>query len=182
MLVSSDFIRELGLDVNYEVQYENICVAGAVLQYLGVSTKHMGDFYWPCRMELFSVPVDRDGMQKSVRVVVDGCHNGYSLKLFLTGLRLKYPHSELVVLFGAGMDKTVDDMLQVLRQHADTVQFVQSIHFRAMTERDLLDKYKEVLDNTEHRQKLAHTPAPAVDRAPEGTVKSRLCNVIEQYR
>ena len=63
--------------VSYPTQVDNACLAAAVLKHLGVSTEGMSQFYWPCRMEMFTV--------NGVTVVLDGCHNGDSVQKFLQG-------------------------------------------------------------------------------------------------
>jgi folylpolyglutamate synthase/dihydropteroate synthase len=75
---------------------------------------------------------------KGNTVVLDGCHNGNSVERFLQGLRGAYPGKQLLVLFGAGHEKCLKDMMAVLLDEADEVMMVQSTHFRAMTEKELL--------------------------------------------
>ena len=43
------------------VQMQNVCLAKAVLDHLHIESSGMKDFYWPCRMETFLVPVDYTG-------------------------------------------------------------------------------------------------------------------------
>ena len=69
----------LDASVSYSVQLENACLAASVLEHLNVPLQGMKDFYWPCRMETFM-------MKDDVSVVIDGCHNGDSVKQFLTGI------------------------------------------------------------------------------------------------
>ena len=71
--------------VSYSVQLENACLAAAVLEHLSVPLQGMKDFYWPCRMETFMMK-EGEGEGEGVPVVIDGCHNGDSVKQFLTGL------------------------------------------------------------------------------------------------
>jgi len=121
---------------HYSVQVQNACLARAVLEHLNVDPAGMRDFYWPCRMETFAVPVP----SRHVTVVLDGCHNEDSVRLFLAGLRHEYPprtHA-LLVLFGAGMEKYLGEMLRHLFALADGVVFVQSRHFKALSEADLV--------------------------------------------
>ena len=73
-----------------------------------------------------------------VRVILDGAHNGDSVELFLKGLRNKYPNSQIYVLFGAGLEKQLDDMLKQLQQHANSVSFLQAKHFKAAAEQELV--------------------------------------------
>lgn len=121
---------EQNLNCETEVQLENACLSLAVLQFLNIPVKGWDRFYWPCRMERF--------MHNNRSIVLDGCHNGDSLERFLKGLRTAYPRKKLFVLFGAGHEKSIKDMIQVLFNNADCVLMVRSKHFRAMSEQDLL--------------------------------------------
>jgi folylpolyglutamate synthase/dihydropteroate synthase len=150
----------------YSVQAQNACLARAVLDFLRVDASGMRDFYWPCRMEAFAVPVEEaltemakmhaelygssssssssggggsSGASATVTVVLDGCHNEDSMRLFLDGLRRQYPpasHS-LLVLFGAGMEKYLGEMTTRVFAVADAVLFVQSRHFKSLPEAEL---------------------------------------------
>lgn len=133
------------------MQVQNACLARAVLEHLHVDPAGMRHFYWPCRMETFAVPVrgadapraaasGAAGGPATVTTVLDGCHNEDSVRLFLSGLRDEYPartHA-LLVLFGAGMEKYLGEMVRHLFSLADGVVFVQSGHFKALSEADLV--------------------------------------------
>jgi len=118
-----------------EVHVENACLSRAVLAHLQVAPTGWEKFYWPCRMERFNY--------RGSTVVLDGCHNGNSMERFLTGLRSTYPGRRILVLFGAGHEKCLIDMMDRLFAHADQVMMVQSKHFRAHTEADLLQQVPE---------------------------------------
>lgn len=90
---------------------ENSSLARAVLEYLQVASVGMRNFYWPCRMETLSV--------KQQTVILDGCHNQQSVHLFLKALHELYPMRQVVILFGAGAEKCVDEMVQEVLQGAD---------------------------------------------------------------
>jgi folylpolyglutamate synthase/dihydropteroate synthase len=169
-------VQKLGVNVDYDVQCENACLASAVLKHLGAPTTYMADFYWPCRMEMFSVPVGRS--RTKAKIVIDGCHNRHSILMFLQGLRSRFPSCHIKVLFGAGMDKTVDDMLNVLSEHADSVQFIQSAHFRAVPVKDLTSRFR---GQDRFRSCALITQAP-LDRVPDGTVKKSICEILESLR
>jgi hypothetical protein len=70
----------------------------------------------------------------TLRVIIDGCHNGASVELFMADLRRLYPpsHYELWVLVGMGKDKNVDSMLSAILDTADQLIFAKSRHFRAL--------------------------------------------------
>jgi folylpolyglutamate synthase/dihydropteroate synthase len=107
----------------------------AVLEFLEVSTEGLKNYFWPCRMETFLVD--------DVTVVLDGCHNDDSVKLFMEGLKQQYPGSSLLILFGAGMEKYLPDMLDHVFRTADSVLMVQSRHFKSLCEIDLISACSE---------------------------------------
>jgi dihydrofolate synthase / folylpolyglutamate synthase len=113
----------------YDVQIENACVASALLDHIRIPAVGMKNFFWPCRMETFTI----DG----VEVVLDGCHNGDSVEQFLKSLRKNYPRDRLLIIFGAGAEKCLDDMLVQVLEHSDQIIIAQSKHFRAMPEKQL---------------------------------------------
>jgi folylpolyglutamate synthase/dihydropteroate synthase len=97
------------------------------------------------RMESFVVhsldKIDEERDRKecdteTLKVIVDGCHNGASVELFMTDLRRLFPSSqyELWVLVGMGKDKNVDSMLSTILEITDQLIFVKSRHFRALSE------------------------------------------------
>ena len=138
----------VGAEVPWQIQ--NACVSMAVLQHLRMPAAGMATSFWPCRMETFSVPPSKQfpGSSSSVTLVLDGCHNGDSVNQFLTGLRARYPQRRICVVFGAGAEKCVDDMMRSLQQQFAASKgasqkmrlvLVQSGHFRSMTEAELAD-------------------------------------------
>ena len=131
--------------ISFSVQVQNACLALAVVQHLGLDSSAMQGFFWPCRMETFEVLCPAEpGAQSSAAgrratVVLDGAHNGDSVRLFLQGLRAAYPTRHIHVLFGAGLEKCLGDMLTELSAQCDTACFVQSKHFMAASELELHD-------------------------------------------
>jgi folylpolyglutamate synthase/dihydropteroate synthase len=124
----------------FRVQQENLSVALAVCEHLKISHEGIATgFYWPCRMESFiSTSHCEEAItdsRQAIKVIVDGCHNGASVDLFMTDLRQLYPPAqyELWVLVGMGKDKNVDSMLQTITSIADQLIFVKSRHFRALS-------------------------------------------------
>jgi dihydrofolate synthase/folylpolyglutamate synthase len=120
---SEDEIRSAGLSLGYGVQAENASLAIAVLKHLMVPVRGLTLFYWPCRMEEFSV--------HGVPIILDGNHNGESVRLFLNGVRLLFPGYRIVVIFGGGGDKCLSDMVVEVVAGADLIVPVQSRHFKA---------------------------------------------------
>lgn len=179
-----DAVGELGLTISYDVQLENACLAFAVLQHLGVPGAGMRDFYWPCRMERFRMG---DGFD----VVLDGCHNGDSVHQFVRGLAKKFPDRRLVLLFGAGLEKCLDTMLQELllapssrRGTAPSLLMLQSRHFKSLSEHDLLVR---IPAEERARRVVGLTPEQMRDpsslaRQAGGTVGARLQWAIDHYR
>lgn len=131
----SEYLMDQRVHCETEVHVENACLSRAVLAHLQVAPIGWEQFYWPCRMERFSY--------LGRTVVLDGCHNGNSMEKFLKGLRSSYEGKRVMVLFGAGHEKCLIDMVDRLFAHADQVTMVQSKHFRAHTEVDLLKQVPE---------------------------------------
>lgn len=113
----------------YDVQIENACIAFALLDHINIPAVGMKNFFWPCRMETFSI--------NGVEVVLDGCHNGDSVEQFLKSLRKNYKNDLLLIIFGAGVEKCLDDMLNHILELSDQIVLTQSKHFRAMPESQL---------------------------------------------
>jgi dihydrofolate synthase/folylpolyglutamate synthase len=141
--VCQDSLAGIAASFETDVQVENACLSQAVLEFLKVSPAGWDTFYWPCRMEQFHYA--------GRTLVLDGCHNGYSMESFLRGMRKSYPDKRLLVLFGAGQDKSVTDMMCGLLDEADAVMMVQSKHFRAIPEAELIAKVP-----VERRRQVLH--------------------------
>ena len=162
----------MGLVTTYKTQVQNACLSAAVLEFLNVPTDGMKGFFWPCRMETFCIA--------GTTVVLDGCHNDDSVFRFLTGLKAKYPGRKIRVLFGAGMEKHLGEMLQHVVSYADNVLMVQSRHFKSLGESDLVESVpmesRSCLVNEGQGQ-----PAPMA-RQPDGTVALRLRWAMDSER
>ena len=118
------------------------------------------------RMETFCV----DG----VTIVLDGCHNGKSVELCMEGLRSYYSTCDLWILFGAGLDKCILDMMHEIGTKADQLIFAQASHFRAFGEQQLLDK----LPASASHKVLSVTPEYPQSHS-SGTVALRLAYAIQ---
>jgi len=134
----------LSIDVSYPVQVENACLSAAVLEHLKIPLSGMNQFFWPCRMENFRISSSTTTMP-IVDCVIDGSHNGESVELFLSSLTQidRYKNAKICIVFGAGAEKCVTDMLQVIgseRYENMPILFVQSKHFRSMSEKELESK------------------------------------------
>ncbi len=169
----------------YDVQIENACIAMEVVQHLQINPQKMfQDYFWPCRMEEFRLnqiqEIDEEtGVDKiynvsEVTVVLDGAHNGDSVELFLKGLRTKYPGREITVLFGAGLEKQLDDMLSQLQSSADSIVFLQSKHFKSASEQELETASKKAGFSLP----ISPLYSPPKDKIDGGTVYHRLQSAI----
>lgn len=167
----------------------------AVLEFLNVPTEGLKDFFWPCRMETFLID--------DVTVVLDGCHNDHSVEQFMLGLKKRYPDCHLQILFGAGMEKYLSDMLRHLFDHANSVLMVQSRHFKSLSELDLIGAVKEddrcllqkFCSNVSSESGLSSDDrdsvgavanvthvSPPIDRREDGSVSERLLWSMEHAR
>lgn len=173
----SEYLVTEGVHCITEVQVENACLSRAVLKHLNVEPRGWEKFYWPCRMERL--------LYSGHTVVLDGCHNGDSMERFLKGLRSTYEGKRIVVLFGAGHDKCLTDMIDRLFVHADSVIMVQSKHFRAHTEAELLQRVPQgrahILDAFVHGalEKQADQGVNGASNARRHTLGERLQHAVE---
>lgn len=159
-------LSELNLTKVYDVQVQNACVSKQVLQHLGVPTKGMKSFFWPCRMEAFSV--------NGVDIVLDGSHNGESVRLFLEGIRERYPDKVVLTVFGAGVEKCLDDMMEQVMVQSDSILFVQSKHFKSVPESELAARLTQA-----YAHKLLGTASAPSERVEHGTIEGRMDWVIK---
>lgn len=104
---------------------------------------------WPARMEL--VPGQPP-------VLIDGAHNGDSIRCLLQSVRAEFPNRRLIVVFGASRDKDLDRMLPQLIPAAAAIVLTRSRHPRAQA--DLDELYTRI------RPLLAHPGVPLV-RTPD---------------
>lgn len=162
----------------YSVQIQNACLSLAVVRHLGLPASGMNDFFWPCRMETFLVDAGPREAAAQVPVVLDGCHNGDSVDLFIRGLQRRHPGKRVLLLFGAGMDKSLDDMLGHLVSLAGEgrVVLVQSRHFRALGEAEL----HALAARVPGLAPLCAASLPPLAKAEAGTVGLRLGDALRQ--
>lgn len=145
-------------EFQYDIQTENACLSMAVLEHLSVPPHGMKQFYWPCRVESFE--------HNGSTIVLDGCHNTYSVETFLKGLKQRYPTRKIWMLFGASAEKSVECMLGRAALLADNILLVQSGHFRAMSEGTGVGLFP-----VDHRHKLLL----GSDGNPEGAELRAFC-------
>ncbi len=79
------------------------------------------------------------------RVILDGAHNGVSIKALIRALGAHIAYDSLVVIFGCGQDKDVNGMLKQLSLGADKVIFTKAKNNpRAMEPEDLMHRFNEL--------------------------------------
>ena len=79
------------------------------------------------------------------RVILDGAHNGVSIKALIRALGAHIAYDSLVVIFGCGQDKDVNGMLKQLSLGADKVIFTKARNNpRAMEPEDLMHRFNEL--------------------------------------
>lgn len=207
--IDRHLLPKKGLSYDHRAQLQNCMLADAVLSQWQVSAREgVSTFYWPCRMETFLCKqkpswgsiVDSNAKSSSVNtsaqdsaaaqlIVLDGSHNGDSVRIFLQSLQEKYPSHQRLIVFGAGMEKSVDMMMDELFRHADRVVFVQSQHFKSYTEAQLLTKIPTYLKETKEKEALAETDIgkkliylPQLENTTGGTVANRLVHCVRMFR
>lgn len=158
------------VNISYGVQLENASTTAAALKFLRISRSGMKNFYWPCRMEEFRVA--------NRQIVIDGCHNGDSVERFLRNLREKVFNKKIVVMFGAGQDKCLDAMLNIVFESADKVVMIQASHFKSLSEYELLSRVPA------NKQNLIYPFQVMVDkeqflRDSKGTVQKRIETILK---
>lgn len=134
------------IDKFFDVQTQNFLLAKAVLSHLNVNNIDINSFYWPCRMEKISL--------NNIDIILDGCHNGYSVHEFMKSLKMKYHDKRVVLLFGAGYEKCVKDMIKPINDFADLVIMVQSKHFKSIPEIELMDMFVKFTASEKKRYPL----------------------------
>lgn len=152
--------------LKYSVQIQNACLALSILNYLRISPIGMKNFFWPCRMEEFKMG--------GVKFVLDGCHNGDSVRQFLLGLQKANPQHAIIVLFGAGKEKCVNDMLNILINIADSIVLTQSKHFKSCPEVELCSMLTD-------SKKLINDIVPA-EYTEYGTISKRMEWILNESK
>ena len=107
---------------------------------------------WPGRMEVLS---------EDPLVVVDCAHNPYSIESLVRSLRIWFPETRWVAIFGASSDKDVDGMLRTLLPFSEHVVVTRSYHPRAMVPYALADKCVDLGSGAE----IAVNPLRALEQA-----------------
>lgn len=83
---------------------------------------------WPARLEILS---------REPLLIVDGAHNGASMRRLVEAIRTYFPGRRVVALFGSLADKDLPRMFAALLPEVDTVIFTQTHHPRVANPEEL---------------------------------------------
>ena len=101
-----------------------------------LAKRGLANVYIPGRMEMIN---------DDPRILVDGAHNGASIKALMRALGQHVPYDSLVLIFGCAADKDLTGMMKQLASGADKVIFTQAKNSpRAAKPKDLAAIYDEV--------------------------------------
>lgn len=103
-------------------------------------------------------------------MIIDGCHNGDSVNLFLNEVRRKFPNRKILTVLGVGLEKCLGDILREVSVLSDEIILTQSNHFKALSETEL---------NTHFLNKKKIVPLNYLDKQNNGTVAIRLSEAIQ---
>ena len=115
-----DELKNVGIDIDDEK-----AVAG------------LADVALPGRMEV---------VYDSPRIVVDGAHNGASIKALMRGLGQHIPYDSMVMIFGCASDKDIRGMMSQVATGADKIIFTRVNSGRSSDPQDLAEIYSEISD------------------------------------
>ncbi len=125
-------------------QLENAATALAALEalvYLGakISTRDIARGFsqvsWPGRLQILS----REPM-----MVVDGAHNGYSMRKLVEAIKKLFHYNKCFVIFGTSCDKDILGMARELESLADTIIITSSSHPRAASISTLMQEFTKL--------------------------------------
>jgi dihydrofolate synthase/folylpolyglutamate synthase len=140
-------LRGLRGDYNIEVpllgeyQLENAATAitaAEVLAGRGVVitaeaiTNGIASVNWPGRLQI---------LRRKPWVIVDGAHNGDSIRRLVTALRQYFTFEKAVIIFGASSDKNIAAMVAELKTFPDRVIVTSSHHPRAVAVEQLVNEF-----------------------------------------
>jgi len=95
-----------------------------------------------------NLPGRMEMVRQTPRILVDGAHNGASVEALMRAVGQYIPYDSMVVIFGCGLDKDVDGMMEQIARGADKVIFTASASPRAADPKELSDKYEELTGRT----------------------------------
>ena len=91
---------------------------------------------WPARLEELQWP-ETPAARPMPRLVVDGAHNGESVRRALEALDSYFPHERLVLVLGVLGDKALDAIVAAVTERASAIVLTASDHPRARPADDL---------------------------------------------
>ena len=132
---------QLRLPLIGEHQLENAATAVAtaeVLAELGVNitgetiARGIAEVKWPGRLQI---------LRRKPWVIVDGAHNGDSIRKLVRALRQYFTFDKATVIFGASSDKNIAGMVNELSSFPDKVIVTRSHHPRAVAVERLTEEF-----------------------------------------
>jgi dihydrofolate synthase/folylpolyglutamate synthase len=144
-----------------EHQMENAATAVATVEALAergatiaaeAITGGIANVNWPGRLQI---------LQRKPWVIVDGAHNGDSIRKLVQALRQYFTFEKAIVIFGASSDKNVAEMAAELASFPERVIISQSHHPRAVAGEQLAAEFssKDIASET------SENVASAMERA-----------------
>jgi len=115
---------------------------------------------WPGRLQ---------ALRRKPWVIVDGAHNGDSMRRLVAAIRQYYTFAKAIVVFGASSDKNIAAMVAELASLPERVIVTRSHHPRAVAIERLVDEFSrqgiavEVSENVASAMELALAMAGASD-------------------
>jgi len=92
-----------------------------------------------------SIPGRMEMAMERPRVLLDGAHNADSLKALIRSIGAHIPYDSMVVVFGCGEDKDIDELLRTISLGADKIIFTRARKSpRAMDPEELRKRFAEV--------------------------------------
>jgi dihydrofolate synthase/folylpolyglutamate synthase len=110
---------------------EALAERGAVITAEAI-TSGIASVNWPGRLQV---------LRRKPWVIVDGAHNGDSVRRLVTALRQYFTFEKAVVIFGASSDKNIAAMVAELKTFPDRVIVTSSHHPRAVAVEQLVEEF-----------------------------------------
>ena len=126
-----------------EHQLENAATAVAVAEVLAergdlitakTISRGIANVSWPGRLQI---------LRRKPWVIVDGAHNGDSIRKLVQALRQHFAFEKAIVIFGASSDKNIAGMVEELSSFPDRVIVTRSHHPRAVSMERLVDEFSK---------------------------------------
>jgi dihydrofolate synthase/folylpolyglutamate synthase len=124
-----------------EYQIENAAAAVAAIEALSEKGIHISrkaieqglqKVDWPGRLQV---------LKEHPCLLIDGAHNGYSIKKLIEAIQQNFTYSRCVIIFGTSSDKDIEGMVRELRQLDASIIITHSSHPRAASTALLKDHF-----------------------------------------